>query len=109
MKLAGNIVALRGKKLLIAACDAGQLPPLYTSVADDKNQPVGTIVDLYGSVARPYITILCSREIPAEISVGDCLYVIAESKPEKPVKFRHTTKTRTQPGSFIKRNKKYGN
>lgn len=104
MKLAGKVVALRGKRLLIAKCDAGQLPPLYTSVADETEKLVGKIVDLYGSVARPYVTILCAGESSAHISVGDELYVIAESKPEKPrQKFRRTNTNHTQSAFVAKR------
>ena len=64
-KIAGKVVAKRGKRLLIAECDAGQLPPLYISVADETNRLVGKIVDLYGSVAKPYVTVLCDEDVGA--------------------------------------------
>ena len=41
-----------GQRLLIVESDAGQLPPLYTEVADEQSRSVGKIVDLYGSVFK---------------------------------------------------------
>ena len=85
MKLAGTVIARRGKRLLVAQCDAGQLPPLYTSVCDAENRMVGKIVDLYGSVSKPYATILCDGEA-SESLVNQDLFVIPDSKPGQ--KFR---------------------
>ncbi|MDO5844193.1 MAG: RNA-binding protein [Methanocorpusculum sp.] len=86
MKFAGKVTARLGRRLIAAESDAGQLPPLYTEVADESDKPVGKIVDLYGSVARPYLTVLCTEETAAALSVGDELFVIAETRPEKPKK-----------------------
>ena len=52
MKFAGNVVSRLGQRLLIVESDAGQLPPLYTEVADEQSRSVGKIVDLYGSVFK---------------------------------------------------------
>lgn len=105
MKIAGKVVAKRGKRLLIAECDAGQLPPLYISVADETNQPVGKIVDLYGSVARPYVTVLCGETV-SDVLPGTILYAIPESKPEPRKKnFRRQNSNRKQ-SPFPKRNLK---
>lgn len=106
-KIAGKVVAVRGKRLLIAECDAGQLPPLYISVADETNKPVGKIVDLYGSVAKPYVTVLCG-ENASDVLPGTILYAIPESKPEpKKKNFRRQNGNRKQ-SPFPKRNlKKY--
>lgn len=81
MKLAGDVVACRGKRLVVARCDAGQLPPLYTSVCDSQNKSIGRIVDLYGSVSKPYVTILCNEEATPSL-VGQELYVVPETKPD---------------------------
>lgn len=89
MKLAGSVVSRLGRKLLVVESDAGQLPPLYTEVADEQSSPVGKIVDLYGSVSRPYLTVLCGKDSAAGVHTGDKLYVIAETKPEKPWKNFH--------------------
>ncbi len=90
VKFAGKVTAVFGKRLLIVESDAGQLPPLYTGVANEENQPVGKIVDLYGSVGHPYLTVLCNDGIRAD--VGDSLYVLPETRPEKPgKKHRHTS------------------
>lgn len=83
MKSAGIVTSHLGSRLLIVESDAGQLPPLYTCVADKFEKPVGKIVDLYGSVSRPYLTVLCGEKGAEDISVGDELYVIAETKPDK--------------------------
>lgn len=86
MKTAGDIVSHIGSKLLIVRSDAGQLPPLYAKVADKNSNPVGKIIDLYGSVAHPYLTVLCGND-SSKISDGDILYVIPEEKQENDKKF----------------------
>ncbi|HJJ48939.1 MAG TPA: H/ACA ribonucleoprotein complex subunit GAR1 [Methanocorpusculum sp.] len=87
MKPAGEVTSHIGQRLLIVKSDAGQLPPLYAKVAASNEKPVGKIVDLYGSVAHPYLTVLCESD-PAGISVGDMLYVIPEEKSDRSGKFR---------------------
>lgn len=89
MKFAGEVTAVLGRRLLVVRSDAGQLPPLYSEVADADSRPVGKIVDLYGSVARPYLTVLCNDGVAA--GVGDSLYVVPGSKPEMPKKRRHVS------------------
>lgn len=89
MKFAGKVTAVLGQKLLVAQSDAGQLPPLYAEVANEKQEPVGKIVDLYGSVAHPYLTVLCENRIKAE--VGEELFVLPNTAPEK-LKKNHRNK-----------------
>ncbi len=105
MKIAGKVVARRGKRLLIAECDAGQLPPLYISVADETNKPIGKIVDLYGSVARPYVTVLCGEDA-GEIQPGMTLYSIPETKPEPRKKHFNRQNSNRKQSTFPKRNLK---
>ncbi len=93
MKFAGSVTAILGRRLLVVRSDAGQLPPLYTGVANEANRPVGRIVDLYGSVSRPYLTVLCNDGVCA--GIGDNLYVIPETKPEKPGKKHYYASGRT--------------
>lgn len=81
MKFAGKVTAVLGQKLLVAQSDAGQLPPLYSEVANSNEEPVGKIVDLYGSVANPYLTVLCKDGVSAE--VGEELFVLPNTAPEK--------------------------
>lgn len=105
-KIAGKVVAKRGKRLLIAECDAGQLPPLYISVADETDCLVGKIVDLYGSVAKPYVTVLCGED-GLEVLLGTVLYAIPESKPEPRKKnFRRQQNSNRKQSPFPKRNLK---
>jgi len=87
LKAAGEVTSHIGQKLLIVKSDAGQLPPLYAKVADIENNPVGKIVDLYGSVAHPYLTVLCESE-SRSVSDGETLYVIPEEKTDRPKKYR---------------------
>ncbi|MDR3102279.1 MAG: RNA-binding protein [Methanocalculaceae archaeon] len=87
MKFAGNVTVILGRRRLIVKSDAGQLPPLYSEVADERSRPIGQIVDLYGSVANPYLTVSCNDDV--RIRSGDSLYVIPNSKPEKPGKKRY--------------------
>ncbi|HJJ54544.1 MAG TPA: Gar1/Naf1 family protein [Methanocorpusculum sp.] len=90
MKPAGTVTAKLGSRLLIVESDAGQLPPLYSKVADETNRLIGKIVDLYGSVARPYISVLCDDN--GAINPGTVLYVVAGSAPEHEKKYHRYTK-----------------
>lgn len=89
MKFAGEVTAVLGRRLLVLRSDAGQLPPLYSEVADAESRTVGKFVDLYGSVARPYLTVLCNDGVLA--GVGDSLYVVPGSKPDLPKKRRQVS------------------
>lgn len=93
MKPAGEVTSHIGHRLLIVKSDAGQLPPLYAKVAESSEKPVGKIVDLYGSVAHPYLTVLCESDA-AEIPDGETLYVIPEEKSDRPRKFKKAYKRR---------------
>jgi len=90
VKSAGTVTAKLGSRLLIVESDAGQMPPLYSEVADETNRSVGKIVDLYGSVAKPYISVLC--EDTESINPGTILYVVAGTAPEHEKKYRKYTK-----------------
>jgi RNA-binding protein len=89
VKFAGEVTAVLGRRLLVVKSDAGQLPPLYSEVSDANKRPIGKIVDLYGNIARPYLTVLCNDGVLAD--VGDSLYVIPGSKPKIPKKLRHVS------------------
>lgn len=90
MKLAGIVTAHRGKRILIAQTDAGQLPPLYAQVADETDRHIGKIVDLYGNVAQPYISILGEDE--DTVKLGTELYVLADSVPKHEKKYHRYKK-----------------
>lgn len=91
MKSAGIVTAHLGSKLLVARCDAGQLPPLYAEVTDSTNRSVGKIVDLYGSVGKPYITILCGTGVRPDI--GCEVYAVPGTKPEHGKKYRRSKRS----------------
>lgn len=93
MKPAGKVTAKLGRKLLIAETDAGQLPPLYTIVTDENSRPIGKIVDLYGSVSHPYLTVLCNDDKTQYTEAGSILYAVSQTKEQKQRrKFRRTYK-----------------
>lgn len=73
MKFAGRILSICGKRLLVAGCDGGQLPPLFCDVVDSRMKPVGRIVDLFGNIASPYATIVCQND--CRVLEGEKLYV----------------------------------
>ncbi|RQD81141.1 MAG: RNA-binding protein [Methanocalculus sp. MSAO_Arc2] len=73
MKFAGRILSICGHRLLVAECDAGQLPPLFGDVVNSRMKPVGRIVDLYGNIASPYATIVCQND--CHVREGEKLYL----------------------------------
>ncbi|HJJ89784.1 MAG TPA: H/ACA ribonucleoprotein complex subunit GAR1 [Methanocorpusculum sp.] len=89
MKFAGNVTAILGRRLLVVRSDARQLPPLYSEVTDADKRIIGKIVDLYGSVARPYLTVLCNDGV--SVCVGSKLYVIPGTKLKMPKKRRNAS------------------
>ena len=72
MKTVGRIQHVCGKRMLIVAVDAAQLPPLYATVVDRRHHPVGRIVDLFGNVKSPYAAVLCRDR--CEYPVGEKIF-----------------------------------
>ena len=72
MKTVGRIVHVVGRRTLIVAVDAAQLPPLYVTVVDRRHRPVGRVVDLFGNVKRPYAAVLCRDR--CEHPVGEKIF-----------------------------------
>ena len=66
MNVVGRAVSTFGKRMLIIQCGAAQLPGLYSEVVDRKMLPVGTIVDIFGSVAAPYAAVYCKKKCTIE-------------------------------------------
>jgi len=79
LKFAGRIHSVSGRRLLVAGCDAGQLPPLFCDVVDSRMKPVGRIVDLFGNIAAPYATIICRND--CRVLEGEKLYMKERVKP----------------------------
>lgn len=73
MKFAGRIHRNCSDRLLVATCDAGQLPPLFCDVVDSRMKPVGRIVDLFGNIAAPYATIVCQND--CHVLEGEKIFV----------------------------------
>jgi RNA-binding protein len=58
--------------MLIVQCDAAQLPRLYGEVIDRRMNPVGKIMDVFGTVSSPYAVVLCRNQ--CETVVGEKLF-----------------------------------
>jgi RNA-binding protein len=69
-----------GSKMLIIQCEAAQLPGLYSEVADRKMQAVGKIVDIFGSIKKPYATVICRGR--CDIQPNDKLYAKGATEPK---------------------------
>ena len=61
-------------------CEAAQLPGLYSDVTDRKMQPVGTIVDIFGNIKKPYATVICRGQ--CDVRQNDRLYAKAVTGPK---------------------------
>ena len=72
MKTVGRIVHVCGRRMLVVAVDASQLPPLSATVVDRRHRPVGRVVDLFGNVKRPYAVVLCADR--CEPQVGEKIF-----------------------------------
>jgi RNA-binding protein len=46
---------------------------MYTEVIDRKIQPVGRVVDVFGSVAAPYATVVCNAD--CRTAPGEKLFI----------------------------------
>jgi RNA-binding protein len=64
-----------GSRMLIIQCEAAQLPGLYTEITDRNMQPVGTIVDIFGNIKKPYATVVCKER--CAVRQNDKLYAKA--------------------------------
>jgi len=69
-----------GSRMLIIQCDAAQLPGLYSEVIDRKMQTVGKIVDIFGSIKKPYATVICRSR--CEIKPEEKVYAKAATEPQ---------------------------
>jgi RNA-binding protein len=70
-----------GSRMLIIRCDPAQLPGLFTEITDRKMQPVGKIVDIFGSIKAPYATVVCRGR--CDIAENDKLYAKATTGSER--------------------------
>jgi len=50
-------------------------PPIGAQVVDKKVQPVGRVLDVFGPVQQPYVSVRIKRGIDAETLVDQMLYL----------------------------------
>ncbi|NWF97067.1 MAG: H/ACA RNA-protein complex protein Gar1 [Candidatus Thorarchaeota archaeon] len=59
-------------------------PPIGAKVVDKKVKPVGTIIDVFGPVKEPYVSISPVKGVDTESIVDQVVYIY--KKPEKDAK-----------------------
>ncbi len=69
----GRIHRTCGSRIVIVECDAAKLPRLYAKVIDHRWKPVGTLIEIFGSIKTPYAAVLCSKA--GELTIGEKLFV----------------------------------
>jgi RNA-binding protein len=72
MKRIGETVRLAQGKLILRSPDESY-PDLGTDVVDENLDAVGTVVSVFGPVARPYLAVVPDRD-QAALLVGSPLY-----------------------------------
>ena len=56
MNRVGTVVRV-AQGMLVVRSPAESVPPIGTAVVDDALDPVGSVVDVFGPVSRPYVVI----------------------------------------------------
>ncbi|MFB6070752.1 MAG: H/ACA ribonucleoprotein complex subunit GAR1 [Halanaeroarchaeum sp.] len=74
MRRAGTVVRV-AQGLVVCRADDDSRPDIGTRVVDDSLQDVGTVVDVFGPVDRPYLAVDPDDDVHPPAVVGDTLYV----------------------------------
>jgi RNA-binding protein len=70
----GRVEHIKGKRMLIVQIDAAKLPKLYSTVVDKRWKPVGTLVEIFGNISKPYAAVICT--IPdSTVLVGEKVFI----------------------------------
>jgi RNA-binding protein len=72
MRRVGEVVRVAGG-LAIARCEDDSHPDIGTAVIDEQLDTVGRVVDVFGPVERPYLTVAPPDGAPATL-VGTVCY-----------------------------------
>lgn len=74
MRRAGRVVGA-AQGVLVVRTPESEPPTIGTRVVDERLDEVGSIVDIFGPVERPYLTIAPGEEIALEAYLGAVLYI----------------------------------
>lgn len=73
MRRVGEVVRT-AQGLAVARCEGEEFPAVGTEVVDENLDDVGTIVDVFGPVDRPYLAIDAQRTNQVPGLLGQALY-----------------------------------
>ncbi len=73
MKRVGEVVRVAQRLVIIRSPDTDH-PGIGTEVVDDSLTPIGSVVDVFGPVERPYLTVTPDDEVHLPGLVGSVLY-----------------------------------
>lgn len=74
MKRLGEVVGV-AQSLAVCRAPADEFPSIGTPVIDESLEDVGTVVDVFGPVDRPYLAVHPGDDVHLPSLVGDPLYV----------------------------------
>jgi len=74
MKRAGSVVRT-AQGLAVARCPAREHPDIGVEAVDEDLEAVGTVVDVFGPVARPYLAVSAADGRRPAALLGATLYV----------------------------------
>lgn len=74
MKRAGSVVRT-AQGLAVARCPGRDHPDIGAEAVDEELQPVGTVVDVFGPVERPYLAVSAADGRRPAALLGGTLYV----------------------------------
>lgn len=74
MHRAGDVVRT-AQNVAVVRCDDDEHPDIGDSVVDQNLDSVGRVVDVFGPVERPYLSVTPDRGVHLPALVGQTLYV----------------------------------
>ena len=74
MQRAGDVVRVT-QGVAVVRCDGDDHPDIGASVVDQNLDSVGRVVDVFGPVERPYLSVTPDRGVHLPSLVGQTLYV----------------------------------
>lgn len=72
MKLAGIVQHILNEHMIVAKCDAAQLPPLHANIIDKRLKKAGKLIEIFGNIRSPYAVIWCEKS--DDRTIGEKLY-----------------------------------
>lgn len=71
----GDVEHTTGGLLIVRSSGEGDPPSIGAHLVDDRLEPVGRVVDVFGPVSRPYLAVTPGGEEASASLVGARLYV----------------------------------